>query len=296
MERPRPGSAGLLALWLAGALAAGGTKESTVVDLWPEDTLPPAAEGKEEKAVVSPWRDTETTITRIHNVARPTLTLFPARGSQPRPAILVCPGGGYHILAYDLEGTEVAEWLNGLGITVAVLKYRVPGQRDAAFRDAQRAMGLMRSRATEWGIAPRRLGILGFSAGAHLAARLCTNYEKRAYEAVDAADRASCRPDFAVLIYPAYLANREGRGLDTETLPVSADTPATFVAVACNDKFAPGALHYVLALRRAGVGCEMHLFQSGSHGCGLRPSAEAMTTWPEPCARWLRDIGVLEEK
>jgi len=215
----------------------------------------------------------------------------PKGATEPTPAVVVCPGGGYSILAYDLEGTEVVEWLNGLGIAGVLLKYRVPGKRDGAFQDAQRAMGIVRHRAKEWGIDPKKVGILGFSAGGHLAARVCTNYEKRAYKPVDAADEASCRPDFAIPIYPAYM-EKDG-GLDTAALPVTAETPTTFIAIACNDRFTVGALHYFLALRQAKVRAELHVFQFGGHGCGLRESGDALTTWPVHCAAWLRGIGVL---
>ncbi len=174
-----------------------------------------------------------------------------------------------------------------------LLKYRVPKQRDAAFRDAQRAVRLVRSRAAEWGVNPKQVGILGFSAGGHLAARVCTNFKTAAYEKADASDDAACRPDFAVLVYPAYLDAEDGQGLDAATLPVAPETPPTFIAIAFNDKFTPGALHYFQALRNAKVRSELHVFQFGGHGCGLRPSGENMTTWPEACARWLRGIDVV---
>ncbi len=172
----------------------------------------------------------------------------------------------------------------------------MPRQRDAAFQDAQRAVGLVRSRAKQWNIDPGRIGILGFSAGGHLAARACTNFGKRAYEAVDEAERVSCRPDFAVLVYPAYLATKGDAALDASALPVGPKTPSTFIAIAFNDKFALGALHYFTALRRAKVPSELHVFQFGGHGCGLRKAAANVTTWPEHCERWLRGIGAIPEK
>jgi len=233
------------------------------------------------------------TIAKISNVSRPAVTVFrpEKKAAAPGPAVVLCPGGGYGILAYDLEGTEVCTWLNGLGITGILLKYRVPRQRDGAFQDVQRAVGMVRHRAKAWGIHPRRIGILGFSAGGHLAARLCTNFKTRAYKTVDAADEVSCQPDFAVLIYPAHVA--KGDSLDTTTLPVTRETPTTFVAIACNDKFAPGALAYFQALRGAKVRSELHVFQFGGHGCGLRPADDGLTTWPAHCERWLKGIGVL---
>jgi len=207
-------------------------------------------------------------------------------------AVIVCPGGGYSILAYDLEGTEICEWLNSIGVTGVLLKYRVPRRRDDALKDAQRAIGIVRSRAAEWKIDPKRIGILGFSAGGHLSARASTNYRKRAYAPIDKHDEAGCRPDFSVLIYPAYLLNKEGT-LDAATLPVDAETPTTFIAIAENDRFTPGALQYFLALKKAKVGSELHVFQFGGHGCGLRKTSENVTTWPEHCARWMRGLKLI---
>ena len=275
---------GMLAM---GTIAAGADK-GDVVELWPPERLGEAKQ--EEKGVQSEWRG-KWTITRLQHVAKPTLTVFPA--AKPNgAAVVVCPGGGYSILAWDLEGIEVCEWLNGLGVTAFLLKYRVPGQRDGAFADAQRAMGLVRHRAKGWGIDPGRIGILGFSAGGHLAARVCTNHAKRAYEPVDEADQTSCRPDFALPIYPAYL-DAKGGGLDAATLPVAKDTPPTFIAIACGDRFTPGALVYFQALRKAGVRSELHVFAEGSHGCGLRPVDDGLTTWPAHAERWMRALRVL---
>jgi acetyl esterase/lipase len=278
--------AAILCITTPSSAAEPGQTEA--IALWPKDRL--EAKG-DEKVTVEPWRG-KATIRKITNVWNPTITVHkPKAAEPPTPAVVVCPGGGYGILAHDLEGTEVAEWLNGIGVTGIVLKYRVPRQRDAAFQDAQRAVGLVRHRAKSLGIDPRRVGILGFSAGGHLAARLCTNFAKRAYEPVDDADAASCRPDFAVLIYPAYMA-KDG-GLDAATLPVAKDTPAAFIAIACNDKFTPGALAYFGALRQARVRSELHVFSVGGHGCGLRKIDDGLTTWPAHCERWLRSIRVL---
>ena len=266
------------------ATARGGE----AIELWPADRLPEAKQP--EKAVESEWRG-KWTIARLQHVSKPTLTVFPAEKPNGA-AIVVCPGGGYGILAWDLEGIEVCQWLNGLGVTAFLLKYRVPKQRDAALADAQRAMGLVRHGAKGWGIDPKRIGILGFSAGGHLAARACTNSQKRSYEPVDDADTESPRPDFAVLIYPAYMAAKGG-GLDAQTLPVAKHTPPAFVAIACNDRFAPGALAYFGALRQARVRSELHVFAVGGHGCGLRPVDEGLATWPAHCQRWLEAAGLL---
>ena len=176
---------------------------SRTLDVWPG--LAPG-EQTQQTGTATPGGG----ITRLSDVTRPQLLLFPALGRGPHPAVMVCPGGGYSILAIDLEGTEIAQWLNGLGFTAAVLYYRVPNKRDGAFQDGQRALSLLRSRATEFGIDPHRLGVLGFSAGGHLSARLACGYGTRSYTPIDAADKASPRPDFAALIYPAYLLDPTG--------------------------------------------------------------------------------------
>jgi len=276
---------------VGAASGAAESKEREVIGLWPEERLE-AAE-KQEEAKTSEWRS-KWTITRLSNVSRPTLTVFPAE-KPSGTSVIVCPGGGYGILAWDLEGIEVCQWLNGLGVTAFLLKYRVPRQRDAAFADAQRAVCLVRRRAKGSKLDHRRVGILGFSAGGHLAARACTNFRKRSYEQVDNADTESARPDFAVLIYPAYM-EAKGGGLDAATLPVTRQTPTTFVAIACNDRFTPGAVSYFQALRAARVRAELHVFQDGSHGCGLRPVDAGLTTWPSLCERWLRGTRVLEAR
>ena len=275
---------------VGAASGAAESKEREVIALWPEERLE-AAE-KQEEVKTSEWRG-KWTIARLANVSRPTLTVFqPKKAAATGPAVVVCPGGGYSILAWDLEGTEVGQWLNGLGVTAFVLKYRVPGQRDGAFEDAQRAVSVVRSRAKEWGIHPRRIGILGFSAGGHLAARASTNHKTRAYKPIDHADTFACRPDFAVLIYPAYMAGKDG--LDAGALPVAKDTPPTFIAIAFADRFTTGALHYALALKKARVRAEMLVFHDGSHGCGLRPVDKGLTTWPTHAAQWMRAIKMLD--
>ena len=194
-----------MAVACAAAVCVGGQMQETkVIELWPGKPPGGTDKPKQEKPVTSEWRG-KWSITRLQHVSKPTLTVFQptGRAAAPRPAVVVCPGGGYSILAWDLEGTEICQWLNTLGVAGLLLKYRVPRQRDAAFADAQRAMGLARHRAKAWQVDPKRVGILGFSAGGHLAARVCTSFAERSYEAVDEADAASCRPDFAVLVYPA---------------------------------------------------------------------------------------------
>ncbi len=238
-------------------------------------------------------------VVRLGNVARPTLTIYsPAAGKNTGAAVLVCPGGGYNILASDLEGTEVCEWLNSIGVTGVLLKYRV-GRRSgvekhaAPLQDAQRAMGLVRQRAAELGIDPKRIGVLGFSAGGHLAAALSNNHATRTYAAIDAADEVSCRPDFVALIYPGYLTVKEQNDAIAPELTVSAaNTAPTFIAMAEDDPVrVENALYYYIALKNAKVPAELHLYPKGGHGYGLRRTADDVTTWPDRVGDWLKASG-----
>jgi acetyl esterase/lipase len=241
-------------------------------------------------------------VIRLGNVSKPTVTVYPApRDKDTGAAVLVCPGGGYNILAMDLEGTEVCEWLNSIGVTGVLLKYRVParkgGERYAApLQDAQRALGLVRSRAKEWNIMTNRIGVLGFSAGGHLAAALSNNYEQRSYPALDEADKVSCRPDFAVLIYPAYLTRKEDGDAISSELKITAQTPPTFLVQTEDDGVrVENSLYYYLALKKAKVAAELHAYPTGGHGYGLRPTEKAVTQWPLPAQEWMRSLGLLTE-
>lgn len=234
-------------------------------------------------------------VVRLGNVAKPTITIYrPRDSSTPGPAVLVCPGGGYQILAMDLEGTEVCEWLNTLGITGVLLKYRVPKRPGlekhvSALQDAQRAIGILRHRADELGISPNRIGIMGFSAGGHLAAAASNNHRERAYPTVDEADKINCRPDFALLIYPAYLTVKDNNDAVAPELPITNQTPPTFMIITEDDPVrAENVLHYALALKKASVPMELHLYPAGGHGYGLRPSEQKVTTWPARAADWLQ--------
>lgn len=231
---------------------------------------------------------------RLGNVSTPTITVYrPSRQRNTGAAVLVCPGGGYHILAMDLEGTEVCEWLNSMGVTGVLLKYRVPARADrpkheAPLQDAQRALGLVRAHASDWGIDSKRIGVLGFSAGGHLAAALSATGE-RTYPEVDAADRLSSRPDFQVLVYPGYLAVRGDIQKVPAEVAVSTNTPPTFLIMAQDDPVrVENVLGYSLALRQAKVPFELHVYPSGGHGYGLRRSKDLVTTWPDRVADWLK--------
>lgn len=267
--------------------AAVGAVEPMVISLWPEGKVPLLKNPVPERADVG-----KDKIIRITNVASPTLTVYAlAKGSEPAPAVLVCPGGGYSILAWNLEGTEIAEWLNRNGFSAFILKYRVPdNQRDAALCDAQRAMGLIRSRAEMFGINPKRLGIIGFSAGAHLAVRTCTTGNKRFYTPLDAADALPSRPDFAMIIYPAYL-NQPGTGELSPELTVTRYTPPTFLAQAENDSpYVDSSLAYFKALKAAGVKAELHIFPTGGHGFGIRQHRQASDAWGNLAGVWLKQF------
>jgi acetyl esterase/lipase len=224
----------------------------------------------------------------ITDITDPKMVVYPAGGTEtPAPAVMVCPGGGYGVLAIDLEGTEVAEWLNSIGFSAVGLKYTVPKNREAALQDAQRAMGLIRLHSKEWNIDPARLGVMGFSAGGHLSARLSNTFETRSYPPVDEADRLSCRPDFTMLIYPAYLGD-ETYTLSGE-IAVTSNTPPAFIVQTQDDRtFINGSLAYYLALKKQNIPSELHLFPSGGHGYGLRPSDNPVSRWPELGAQWLK--------
>lgn len=241
-------------------------------------------------------------IIRLGNVSRPTLTVYSPKGNNTGAAVVVFPGGAYKILAIDLEGTEVCDWLNSAGITCLLLKYRVPDtgpypKSPAALQDAQRVLGLAREHAAEWHIDPNRIGVLGFSAGAHLAAALSTHFDQRLYDPVDAADKLSCRPDFAVIIYPGYLANAEQGMVPNPDIHPTAQTPPSFILQAEDDPVhVENAVEYFMALKNAKVPAELHIYAQGGHGYGLRRNGLPVTTWPQSVEVWLHTIKVLQAK
>ena len=236
---------------------------------------------------------------RLTNVSMPTITVFSPKIRNTGAAVVVFPGGGYRILAIDMEGTEVCSWLNSIGTTCILLKYRVPNsgpypKSAAALQDAQRAMGLVRFHAADWGIDPNRLGVLGFSAGGHLSAALSNNYEKRLYPPQDAADKLSCRPDFAVLVYPGRLTLPDQNFALSPGIQPTANTPPTFIVQAEDDPVhVENAIVYFMALKNAEVSAELHVYAQGGHGFGLRRTALPITTWPQAVEIWLSTIKVL---
>ena len=246
----------------------------------------------------------------ILDVSRPTMTVYSPKGKNTGAAVVVFPGGGYRSLAIDLEGTEVCDWLTTRGITCVLLKYRVPGsghhwdpgckcyitpKAPTALQDAQRTIGLVRARAAQWHVDPRKIGVLGFSAGGHLAAAISTHFQRRLYPPVDAADDQSCRPDFAVVLYPGHLWIDKDKLELSPDVPVTQQTSPTFLLQAENDDVdhVNHSLVYYMALKQAGVPVEMHLYAQGGHAFGLRRTALPITAWPTLVETWLHTIGVI---
>jgi acetyl esterase/lipase len=276
----------------------------TVINLWPGAAPGEKGDIGEEKDMTKPTdgKPGAKSVIRLGNVSQPTITIYaPPAEKANGTSVVVCPGGGYNILAWDLEGTEVCEWLNSIGVTGVLLKYRVPKRaglekHTAPLQDVQRAIGIVRSRAQEWHLNPARIGVLGFSAGGHLAAAASNIYDERTYPHVDAADEASCRPDFAVLIYPAYLTVKEQGDKISPELNVTSKTPPSFIVMAEDDPVrVENALFYTLALKNAKVPAELHVYPTGGHGYGLRPNGHAVTTWPQRAAEWLDGLGFLKK-
>ncbi|HEY1986406.1 MAG TPA: alpha/beta hydrolase [Terracidiphilus sp.] len=301
----------------------------TQVPLWPgaaPDAQPVAGPEKttttDQGSLVAgrPWM-------AIENVSRPTMTVYSPKGENTGAAVVVFPGGGYQILAIDLEGSDVCDWLTGRGITCVLLKYRVTKvgsypksgpfpESPMALEDAQRTLGLVRFHAAEWHIDPHKIGVLGFSAGGHLSAAISTHFEKRLYPVVDAADKESCRPDFAVALYPGHLSlsasewdARQGTKKFAVPHPVNADkhlwlnpevpvtrhTPPTFLLQAEDDHVdsVDDSLSYYIALEKAGVPVEMHLYAQGGHAFGLRRTKFPITAWPQLVETWMGSIGMI---
>jgi len=294
----------LLAL-LPLAATAFAAAPATVLNVWPGTppgetrTLPPEADQTKDTDKLIAGRR----IIKLGNVSTPQLAVHrPPRDRDTGAAVVICPGGGFNILAYDLEGTEVADWLTSIGVTGIVLKYRVPARDPkqrwlAAVQDAQRAMSLVRNRAGEWGLDPTRLGILGFSAGGATAGLTALAGGKRHYEPVDAVDAVSCRPDFALLIYPAYFVERGQTTLNPD-VNVPKDAPPTFFVHAFDDNVpVQNSLLLAAELRKAGGSAEVHVYDTGGHGYGLRLVRELpVTTWPKRAEEWLARRGLLQRR
>ena len=261
-------------------------QKNNVIYLWP-GKVPGETEEKHEP-VQHP--NTEGNTIRLTDVTNPALIVYPADPKNNNGAgVVVLPGGGYSILSYNKEGTEIAEWLNKLGYTAFVLQYRVPQKQEGALQDLQRALRLIRSQADKWKLNKDKLGVLGFSAGGSLSARASTRYRDQTYTPVDKADSLSSRPDFALLIYPAYLDKGENRSLTPE-LKVNKITPPMFIFGTADDKYGNSSLVMATALRDADVPVELHLLATGGHGYGMRPGNVAAESWPLFAEAWLKNI------
>jgi len=273
---------------LLGSMARAADQPLTL-DVWPANPPGQTQQAQEQ------WQKK-----RVTHVTHPTLTVFrPEQAKDTGVAIIVCPGGGYTALMMDYEGEDIAHWLSTIGITGIVLKYRVPAPAGTprylpALQDAQRAMSLVRSRASEWKIDPHRIGMLGFSAGGHLTAATSTNCDKRAYEPIDSIDQVSDCPDFAVVIYPGGVVRKGSDELSGE-IRVTKNTPPMFIAQANDDPVnADNSVFLYLALKHAGVSAELHIYAKGGHGFGMKTNRGPAATWPTRMEEWMHNLGILK--
>jgi acetyl esterase/lipase len=298
-----------LVVTFSAAWPAVGADKPRVVALWPDKAPDENGNIGPEKFLMSPRltrQQVEVTepTKMVTNVTKPTITIFqPPKDKDTGTAMLICPGGGYWNLYWQLEGEEVAAWLQSVGVTGIILKYRVPRRPDEPkgeparrpLQDAQRALSLVRHHAAKWGIDPERIGIVGFSAGGHLAIAAATEFEQRAYKPIDAIDKISCRPNFAIAIYPGYLKAKDRNEL-APGLRVPARTPPIFLAHGGEDIISPPEHSVVmyLALKRAAVPAELHIYAATAHDFGVRASDRPCSTWTRSCADWLRHQGFLK--
>jgi len=302
----------LVALFIAPTLRAD---EPLTLNVWP------AAAPGVTRSIPEKWdtftKPGEKPIKRVTDVTQPTLTVYrPAAEKDTGAAVIVAPGGGYKALMMDYEGEDVARWLTTQGVTGIVLKYRLPAPEGTprhlpALQDAQRAISLVRSKAGEWKIDPARIGMLGFSAGAHLSAACSTNFDRRTYPAADEVDKVSCRPDFAVLVYPGLIIEKpptSGSALPPGGSPVNGtisatlspeirvtkETPPAFIVMGHDDRVdSENAVFYYLAMKRAGASAELHVYATGPHGFGIKPSDKPHGTWPERLTDWMKERKVV---
>jgi len=280
----------------------------TQVPIWP-GKAPDAVSVAGPEVTTTEQSPGEPPATFVGKVSRPTMTVYSPNGKNTGTAVVVFPGGGYWVVYMDLEGTEVCDWLTSKGITCVLLKYRVPGEHlsprsgaypksPVALEDAQRTVGLVRFHAAEWHVDPHKIGVLGFSAGGHLVAAVSTHFKQRLYKVVDAADKESCRPDFAVALYPGHMMENTTKKFELNPyLPVTRQTPPTFLLQAEDDPIdtVQNSLVYYAALKKAGVPVEMHLYAHGGHGFGLRHTKFPITGWPQLVEAWLGTIGMISQ-
>lgn len=266
------------------------SQKNDLIYLWP-GKVPGEVKEKQLPSVDTSKKDN---IIRFSEVTNPALEVYlPDPVKKNKSAVIVCPGGGYKILAYDLEGTEIAQWLNNLGFTAFVLQYRIPDKQEGALQDVQRAIRIVRNNSRKWNIDPDKIGVMGFSAGASLSARASILFNKKSYPPVDKSDSLSCRPSFTMLIYPAYLDQGPNLTLTPE-LKLSSEVQPVFIFQTADDPYGNSALVMAGALRNAKLQVELHLLPVGGHGYGLRPGKAAAETWPVLAEKWLRSV--LKEK
>lgn len=273
-----------IALCFIAAAAVANAQTTRIIKLWPHN-VPGETTAKHEAI----FRDSLNHVKRITDITDPLLMVYqPAAPSNRHTGIIISPGGGNKYLAIDIEGTEIAQWLSKLGYTAFVLQYRVPNKPTGALQDIQRAVRLVRSKASVFQLDTGKIGVMGFSAGGNLSAKGCTMYHQKNYAPVDKADSLSCRPDFGLLIYPGSLTT----GTEHKLIPgltVDKNTPPLFIFVASDDQYGmPLTLGY--ALREVKVPFELHVYPRGGHGYGLRPGNPAAETWPALAGKWLQQL------
>lgn len=297
----------LMSAFEFGYAAAWQQVDHQQIQIWPKSAPGGQIVKGPENAVPAKSKVADKPWTAVMNVERPTITIYPPKATDNGVTIVVFPGGGYQVLAIDLEGTEVCDWFTLRGFTCVLLKYRVPygkpenrsgpyPKSSSALQDAQRAMGLLRYNAEKWKINPNKIGVLGFSAGGHLAAAISTNYKKRLYSLVDEADKESCRPDFSIPIYPGHMAKNYNVKLGLNPfLPVTSETPPTLLIHAKDDKVDPVeySILYQKALEKNKVMVETRFFEEGGHAFGLRRTEFPITNWPELVVEWLVKVGII---
>lgn len=286
----------------------------TQIPIWPKGKMPDAIPvTKPESVTIGKDLIAEKTVSLVWDVTLPTITIYSPTIKNTGAAVIVFPGGGFHGLAIDLEGTEICEWLASQGITGILLKYRVPNSgpnwnedckchvqpyAPAALEDAQRALGLVRLNATKWHINPNKIGVIGFSAGGYMVADISTHFKKRAYSPVDAVDKESCRPDFAIALYPGHMGLEDNKSFVLNpNIHFTKETPPTFLLQAENDPVdtIDYSLLYYIGLKKAGVPAEIHLYSEGGHAFGLRRTKFPITEWPQLVATWLGTIGIISK-
>lgn len=294
----------LVGVVLAAQCALAAYEPDEIIDIWPD--LAPGETTKNTGEVLPRRENENPPATRIAGITQPRLHVFkPPAGKNFGTAVLIFPGGGYNYVVGDKEGSEAAEWLNGLGITAFVVHYRTRPKVNAAnaplwlrpVQDGQRALSLVRQRAKEWGLKPDQIGVMGFSAGGQAAALVATRFSPRDYAALDEIDNVSCRPNFCVLVYPWQIADEKIGGL-IEAVTVTKATPPTLLVHAHDDGATSlGSVYFYTAMKKLGLPCELHIYESGGHGYGMRP-AQGMPihTWTDRVTDWLKQRKIISEK